>query len=255
MGNDAHDQRQLDIYGEIFDTAYLFYHVWDGLERYQDHGEKLDGDMWNDLRRLADEVCDVWMEKDQGIWEVRGGARNFVHSKVMCWVALHWAVLMARNFDLPGDIERWSKIRNEIKSITMERGYNEEIGSFTQAYDSETVDASALLLPMLHFIKGDDPKMASTVDTIQKRLTHNGLVYRYRVEETDEGVSGHEGTFTICSFWMVDNLAFLGRVEEARDLFSKLINYSNDLGLYSEEIDPTSGEFLGNFRRHSPTWH
>ncbi|MEZ4521910.1 MAG: glycoside hydrolase family 15 protein [Thermomicrobiales bacterium] len=116
-------------------------------------------------------------------------------------------------------------------------------------------DASALLLPMLHFIKGDDLKMASTVDTIQKRLTHNGLVYRYRVEETDEGVSGHEGTFTICSFWMVDNLAFLGRVEEARDLFSKLINYSNDLGLYWKRSTRPAANFSAISRRHSPTWH
>lgn len=247
IGNGAHDQRQLDIYGEIFDTAYLFYHVWNGLERFSDHGDKLDGEMWAGLRQLADEVCEVWHEKDQGIWEVRGGPQHFLHSKVMCWVALQRAVRLARSFDLPGDIDRWSRVRDEIKATTLERGYNEEIGAFTQAYDSDTLDASALLLPMVHFVKGDDPRMASTVDAIQQRLTHNGLVYRYLTEETDDGVAGDEGTFTICSFWMVDNLAFLGRVDEARDLFAKLINYSNDLGLYSEEIDPRTGEFLGNF--------
>lgn len=247
IGNGAYNQKQLDIYGEIFDAAYLFYEVWDGLERYGHAGAALDGEMWEGLCRLADKVCDVWLEKDQGIWEVRGGPQHFVHSKVMCWVALQRAVRLARSFDLPGDIERWSKIRDEIKAMTIARGYNEELGAFTQAYDSSALDASALLLPMVHFVKGDDPRMESTVNAIQEHLTHNGLVYRYRVEETDDGISGHEGTFTICSFWMVDNLAFLGRVEEARDLFAKLINYSNDLGLYSEEIDPRTGEFLGNF--------
>ncbi len=178
---------------------------------------------------------------------MRGGPQHFVHSKAMCWVALQRAVRLARSFNLPGDIERWAKIRDEIKATTLERGYNDEIGAFTQAYDSSALDASALLLPMVHFIKGDDPRMASTVDAIQKHLTHNGLVYRYHVDDTDDGVAGGEGTFTICSFWMVDNLSFLGRIDEARDLFAKLINYSNDLGLYSEEIDPRTGEFLGNF--------
>ncbi len=247
IGNGAHDQRQLDIYGEIFDTAYLFYEVWDGLERYGHDGVALAGRMWDALQRLADEVCDVWREKDQGIWEVRGGPQHFLHSKVMCWVALQRAVRLAKRHELPGDIERWSKIRDEIKAMTLARGFNAELGAFTQAYDSDTLDASALLLPMVHFVKGDDPRMAGTVDAIQEHLTHNGLVYRYRTEETDDGVAGHEGTFTICSFWMVDNLAFLGRVDKARELFAKLINYSNDLGLYSEEIDPRTGEFLGNF--------
>ncbi|CAN5748971.1 glycoside hydrolase family 15 protein [soil metagenome] len=247
IGNGAYDQRQLDIYGEIFDTAYLFYYVWERLERYSHHEETLEGPMWKNLRELADEVCDVWMEKDQGIWEVRGGPQHFVHSKVMCWVALQRAVRLARHFDLPGDIERWSKIRDEIKATTLERGYNEELGCFTQAYDSTALDASALLLPMVHFVKGDDPRMAGTVDAIQNQLTEDGLVYRYLIEETDDGLSGDEGTFTICSFWLVDNLSFLGRIDEARDLFAKLINFSNDLGLYSEEIDPRTGEFLGNF--------
>ena len=247
IGNGAYDQKQLDLYGEIFDTAYLFYHVWNGLERYRDHGDELSGEMWEGLRQLADEVCDVWLEKDQGLWEVRGGPQHFLHSKVMCWVALQRAVRLARSFDLPGDVERWSKIRDEIKAMTLKRGFNEELGAFAQAYDSAALDASALLLPMVHFIDAEDPRMVGTVDAIQKHLTHDGLVYRYRIDETDDGLSGDEGTFTICSFWMVDNLAFLGRVDEARDLFAKLINYSNDLGLYSEEIDPRTGDFLGNF--------
>jgi GH15 family glucan-1,4-alpha-glucosidase len=247
IGNGAWDQKQLDIYGEIFDTAYLFYDVWDGMERYSDHGDELGGEMWSALQRLADEVCDVWHEKDHGIWEVRGGPQHFVHSKVMCWVALQRAVRMARDFNLPGDVDRWSKVRDEIKAMTLERGYNDELGAITQAYDSDALDASALLLPMIHFIRADDPRMEGTINAIQKHLTHDGLVYRYHVDETDDGVPGGEGTFTICSFWMVDNLAFLGRVDEARDLFAKLINYSNDLGLYSEEIDPKTGEFLGNF--------
>jgi GH15 family glucan-1,4-alpha-glucosidase len=154
---------------------------------------------------------------------------------------------MARDFELPGDIERWSRTRDEIKAVTLERGYNAEIGAFTQTFDGTTLDASALLMPMVHFIKGDDPRMESTVDAIQRQLMHNGLVYRYRTDETDDGVPGDEATFTLCSFWLVDNLTFLGRITEARALFSRLINYSNELGLYSEEIDPHTGEFLGNY--------
>jgi GH15 family glucan-1,4-alpha-glucosidase len=248
IGNGAYDQRQLDIYGEIFDAAYLFYSVWKGLERFADHSsEQIDAAMWAGLREIADEVCEIWKEADQGIWEVRGGPQHFVHSKAMCWVALQRAVLLARKFELPGDIERWSETRDEIKRTTLERGFNAELGAFTQAYDSNNLDASALLLPMIHFIKADDPRMVGTVDAIQRDLTRDGLVYRYRTSETDDGVPGGEGTFTICSFWLVDNLSFLGRVDEARRLFARLITYSNDLGLYSEEIDAHTGEFLGNF--------
>jgi GH15 family glucan-1,4-alpha-glucosidase len=248
VGNGAFDQRQLDIYGEIFDAAYLFYSVWNGLERFADHSNgQIDAGMWTGLREIADEVCEVWKEADQGIWEVRGGPQHFVHSKAMCWVALQRAVLLARKFELPGDIERWSETRDEIKRTTLERGFNAELGAFTQAYDSNNLDASALLLPMIHFIKADDPRMVGTVDAIQRDLTRDGLVYRYRTSETDDGVPGGEGTFTICSFWLVDNLSFLGRVDEARRLFARLITYSNDLGLYSEEIDAHTGEFLGNF--------
>ncbi len=247
IGNGAHDQKQLDIYGEILDTAYLFYSVWGALERYSDHSDKLEGRRWENLRDAADYVCNVWMEKDQGLWEVRGGPQHFVHSKVMCWVALQRAGRLAREFDLPGDVERWSEVRNKIKATIFERGYNEELGYFTQAFESNALDASALLFPMVHFINASDPRMVGTIDAIRQQLTRDGLVYRYHVDETDDGLPGGEGAFTICSFWMVDNLAFLGRVDEARDLFARLIGYANDLGLYSEEIDPVNGEFLGNF--------
>jgi GH15 family glucan-1,4-alpha-glucosidase len=203
--------------------------------------------MWPNLARLADEVCDVWTTPDQGIWEVRGGPQHFVHSKAMCWVALQRAVRLARRFNLPGDIERWSRTRDEIKQTTLERGFNEDLGAFTQAYDSTNLDASALLLPMLHFIKADDPRMVGTVEAIQRQLTRDGLVYRYRTSETDDGLPGDEGTFMLCSFWLVDNLAFQGRVDEARRIFARLVSYANDLGLYSEEIDAYTGEFLGNF--------
>lgn len=247
IGNAAYKQRQLDIYGQILDTAYLFYDVWGGIERYGVDRERFDAQVWANLRRLADEVCEVWMEKDSGIWEMRSEPDHHVHSKVMCWVALQRALLLARHFNLPADTERWRKVRDEIKATTLERGFNAELNSFTQTYDGDALDASALLMPMVHFIPADDPRMVGTVEAIQRKLMRNGLVYRYLTDEIDDGVPGSEATFTLCSFWMVDNLTFLGRIDEARELFSRLINYANDLGLYSEEIDPETGEFLGNF--------
>lgn len=247
VGNGAYTQRQHDIYGEVLDTAYLFFVVWRGSEKYPGHEDELRGHMWDHLRGMADRVVEEWREPDAGIWEVRGGDQHFVYSKLLCWVALHRAVRIAETFDLDGDLETWKRTRDEIRRTVLERGYNEELGAFTQALDSDVLDASVLLMPMVHFIRGDDPRMLSTIDRIQEHLMHNGMVYRYLTEETDDGLPGGEGAFTLCSFWMVDNLVFAGRVGEARDLFSNLIGHSNDLGLYSEEIDPRTGEFLGNF--------
>ncbi len=247
IGNGAHDQKQLDIYGEVMDTAYLFYYAWDGLERYTGHGDQLEGQMWDSLRALANQVVERWMEKDSGLWEVRGGPRHFVHSKVMCWVAMQRAIRLAEEFDLPADLDTWRETKDAIRAAIMERGYNKEIGAFTQSFDSDVLDASVLLMPMVHFIKGDDPKMLSTIRAIEDRLCPDGLVYRYLPHEVDDGLEGREGAFTLCSFWMVDNLVFAGRLADAREMFSNLIDYGNDLGLFSEEINPETGEFLGNF--------
>ncbi|MFW6074240.1 MAG: glycoside hydrolase family 15 protein [Chloroflexota bacterium] len=246
-GNGAYQQKQLDIYGEILDTAYLFYVVWGGLERYSEYRDRFEGPGWESFRNLADQVVERWMEKDAGIWEVRGEKQHFVYSKFMCWVALHRAIKIAERFDLPADLDTWRSTRDEIKRTVMERGYNEEIGAFTQTFDGDALDASVLLMPMVHFIRADHPKMASTIDRVNEHLMPNGLVYRYLTEETDDGLSGDEGAFTMCSFWMVDNLVFRGEVSEARELFAGLIAHANDLGLYSEEIHPETGEFLGNF--------
>ena len=236
IGNRAHDQLQLDIYGEIMDSAHLF----------RKFGGNIDDEYWAYLRRVVAFVLDHWREPDDGIWESRGGAQHWVYSKVMCWVALDRAIKAAQDLDLPSDLPRWREARQAIHDEILERGYDAERGHFVQAYDSTVLDASLLLLPLVGFIRATDPRMRATIEAIERELTTpEGLVYRYR--ETDDGLGGDEGAFVICSFWLCDNLIFLGRKDEARALFEKLRTYSNDLDLYSEELDPRTLSMLGNF--------
>jgi GH15 family glucan-1,4-alpha-glucosidase len=236
IGNAAHCQLQLDVYGELLDSAHL-YRKFDG---------KIDADYWEYLTRVVDFVIEHWREPDDGIWETRGGPRDFVFSKVMCWVALDRAIKAARALDLPADLDRWRDVRSEIKDDVFIKGFDPERGAFVQSYGSKNLDAAALMLPLVGFIRADEPRMRSTIDAIERELTSpHGLVYRYR--DFDDGLSGGEGTFLMCAFWLADNLIQLGQLERARALFEQLESHANDLGLFSEQIDGVNGQMLGNF--------
>ena len=236
MGNGAYSQFQLDIYGEVMDSAHL----------YRKFGGEMDPKYWQYLRRVVDFVIDHWREPDEGVWETRGGRQQFVFSKVWCWVALDRAIKAARALKLPGDVERWRRVRAEIKDEVLTKGYDDQRGAFVQAFGSKVLDASILMLPLVGFIRADDPRMRSTIEAIERELTSSqGFVYRYR--DFDDGLGGQEGTFTVCTFWLADDLILLGQVDKARKLFHKLLKCTNDLGLLSEEIDAETGEMLGNF--------
>jgi GH15 family glucan-1,4-alpha-glucosidase len=236
IGNGAHTQLQLDVYGELLDSAHL----------YRKFGGKVDPDYWQYLTRVVNFVIDNWREPDEGIWETRGGARHFVFSKVMCWVALDRAIKAARALDLPADLERWRAMRTEIRQDILDKGYDSERGAFVQAYGSKNLDAATLMLPLVRFIKANDPRMLSTIHAIERELTSPlGLVYRYR--NFDDGLTGDEGTFVMCTYWLADNLIELGQLDRARALFDKLNGYRNDLGLLAEQVHGETGELLGNF--------
>ncbi len=236
IGNGAYDQFQLDIYGELMDSAHL----------YRKFGGKVDPEYWEYLQKIVDFVIEHWRDPDDGIWETRGGRQHFVYSKVMCWVALDRAIKAARALDLPGDIDRWRRVRSEIKADVLANGFDAEQGVFVQAYGNQNLDASNLMLPLVGFIRPDDPRMRATIRATERELTSpQGFVYRYK--GYDDGLAGGEGTFTICTFWLADNLIALGELEKAKALFDGLMGYSNDLGLFSEEIDAASGQMLGNF--------
>jgi GH15 family glucan-1,4-alpha-glucosidase len=236
IGNAASDQLQLDIYGELIDSVYL----------YNKYGEPLYHEAWEDLTRIVEWVCDNWDQADEGIWETRGGKQNFTFSRLMCWVAIERAIRVARQRGLPADLVKWMRHRDEIYKQIMERGWSDRRQAFVQHYDSDVLDASLLLMPLVKFIAPTDPRWLSTLDAITKELVSDSLVYRYNAEASPDGLKGEEGTFSICSFWYVEALARAGRVDEARLAFEKMLTYANHLGLYSEEIGPT-GEQTGNF--------
>jgi GH15 family glucan-1,4-alpha-glucosidase len=241
IGNGAVNQKQLDIFGEVLDCIH-FFRRQGGFER---SGEELGGPLWEMMRSLVEYVCSHWHEPDSGIWEVRGAPRHFLYSKVMCWVALDRAIRAAQELHLEADLTRWCFVREQIRTDILERGYNTRLGAFTQAYDDTALDAANLLLPLVGFISPDDPRMRSTVERIIEHLTNeHGFVYRYK---SCDGLPGSEGTFTICTFWLVDNLAMQGHVTEARVLFERLLSYAGRLGLFSEEIDTQENVALGNY--------
>jgi len=237
IGNGAAGQFQLDVYGELMDSVYL----------YNKYGQPIGYDTWNQLVRMLNWVCDHWQEPDDGIWEVRGGRHHFVYSKMLAWVALDRGLRLAAKRSFPAPHERWTTARDRIYREVMDKGWNEEIGAFTQSYGSDALDASLLLMPLVLFISPRDPRMLSTLDRIMERLVSDSLVYRYRSgKAASDGVSGSEGTFCLCSFWLVEAMTRAGRLEEARLTFEKMLSYANPLGLYSEQIAPT-GDQLGNF--------
>jgi len=241
IGNGAAHQKQFDIFGEVLDCIHL-YRRQGCFERY---GERLEGPLWSLMCVMAEHVCKHWHDPDSGIWEVRDGEHHFVYSKVMCWVALDRVIRAAEQEHLDADLPRWRQVRDQIRTDILAHGYNTQIGAFSQYYGGANLDASCLLLPLVGFIAPDDPRMRSTVDRVMEQLTdERGFVYRYN---TEDGLQGYEGTFTICSFWLVDCLAMQGRVDEARSLFERLLSYAGRLGLFSEEIDSTNGGALGNY--------
>ncbi len=237
LGNAAHGQLQLDIYGAVMDAAYL-YNKW---------GAPLDYDLWRNVRRTMNWLSENWQQPDEGMWEVRGGRQQFVSSKVMCWVALERAVRISRQRGLPAGDGVWIRERDRIYEEVMEQGWNPERKSFVQHYGGEALDASLLLMPLVKFVGPTDPRWLSTLDSIQRELTYDTLVDRYNVEDAaSDGLTGNEGSFSLCSFWYVECLTKAGRVEEARLALEKMFSYANHLGLYAEEIG-RSGEALGNF--------
>jgi GH15 family glucan-1,4-alpha-glucosidase len=241
VGNGAYDQLQLDIYGELMDAVYL----------YNKYGDPIWYELWIHLRGLIDWVCDNWQRKDEGIWEVRSGRQHSVYSKLMCWVAVDRALRLADKRSFPADRERWLKVRDEIYEEIMDKGWSPERKAFVQAYGGDTLDASSLIMPLVFFVAPKGPRMLSTLDAINRPpkddgLVSNGLVFRYDVEKSADGLMGEEGTFNLCTFWLVEALTRAGRLEEARLIFEQMLGYANHLGLYAEEIGP-SGEALGNF--------
>ncbi len=246
VGNGAADQLQLDIYGELMDAVYL-------SNKYQ---TPISYDFWSHLRVMINWVCDHWQQPDEGIWEVRGGRAHFVYSKLMCWVAIDRAIRLAAKRSFPSDTERWVRVRDEIYEDIIENGWSDDVEAFTQAYGRDALDASNLIMPMVFFMSPSDPRMLKTLDAIRKSpanggLVYSNLVYRYNLNETADGLEGEEGTFNMCTFWLVEALTRAGRseparLEEARMMFEHMLGYANHLGLYSEEIGP-KGEHLGNF--------
>ncbi|MFI9390019.1 glycoside hydrolase family 15 protein [Streptomyces bauhiniae] len=236
VGNAAAPQLQLDIYGALIDSIYL-YDKW---------AQPISSGQWDDVCHLVSWVCDHWDQPDEGVWETRGGRKNFLYSRLMCWVAIERAIRLANHRGLPADLPRWSGARDDIYRRIMDRGWSEERGAFTQCEDSDVLDASLLMMPLAKFIAPTDPKWLSTLDALTEDLVSDSLVYRYDPEASPDGLRGDEGTFSICSFWYVEALVRAGRVDEARLAFEKMLTYANHLGLYAEEIGRT-GEQQGNF--------
>jgi GH15 family glucan-1,4-alpha-glucosidase len=237
IGNAASAQLQLDIYGELMDAVYL----------YDKYGTPIAYDVWTHLRRMLDWVADNWTRPDDGIWEVRGGQQNFVYSKVQCWVALDRALRLATKRSLSIDFPRLASVRNEIYETIMTKGWDPQRRTFVQHFGTEALDASNLIMPLVFFISPTDPRMRGTLERTMAELVSDSLVYRYEVGKgAGDGLTGAEGTFNMCTFWLVEALTRAGYLEQARYIFEKMFTYANHLGLYAEEIGPC-GEALGNF--------
>jgi GH15 family glucan-1,4-alpha-glucosidase len=237
VGNNAVDQLQLDVYGEVMNALHLA----------RVGGLQADETAWNIQCAMLVHLEKIWNQPDEGIWETRGGRQHFTFSKVMAWVAFDRAIKSAESFDLPAPLDHWHAVRAQIHADVCEKGYNAALNAFTQVYGGDELDASVLLLPLLGFLPPSDPRIAGTVAGVEKFLLHDGFVMRYRTTEFDDGLPPGEGTFLACSFWMVDNLALQGRVKEATTMYERLLSLANDVGLLSEEYDPTAKRLVGNF--------
>ncbi len=246
VGNEAYSQLQLDIYGELMDSVYL----------YNKHGEPISYDFWLQLQRMLDWLCDHWQQPDQGVWESRGGEKQHVYSKLMCWVAFDRGLRLAGKRSFPADRQRWMTIRDQLYQEIFEQGWNPELKSFVQIYGGDTLDAGCLIMPLVFFMAPNDPRMIETLEKVQQPpqqggLTVNSLVYRYNPETAEDGLSGQEGTFNLCTFWLVEALTRAGRtdptqLDKARLIFEEMLSYSNHLELFAEETG-INGLALGNY--------
>ena len=239
IGNAAHQQFQLDVYGEVTDA----------LHQARAHGLDPDDNVWSLSRTLLDFLEGIWDQPDEGIWEVRGPRRHFTHSKVLAWVAFDRGIEAVERFGRPGPAERWRRIRDAIHEEVCREAFNVELNAFTQSYGSHGLDASTLLIPLVGFLPADDPRVAGTIAAIERQLTRDGFVERYRTKEHNDvdGLPGGEGVFLPCSFWLVDAMILQGREADARALFEKLLGVASNLGLFAEEYDPVEQRLLGNY--------
>ena len=238
IGNQASEQLQLDVYGEVLDALF----------QGRAHGLPAEAPAWALERKLLQHLETAWRDPDEGLWEIRGPRRHFTHSKVMCWVAFDRAVRSCEEQRFEGPVERWRELRDEIHDEVCRRGYDPSLASFTQSYGSKSLDASLLVMPLVGFLPATDERVQGTVDAIQRTLMRDGLVLRYVTDgENVDGLPPGEGVFLPCSFWLVDCLELLGRHDEAHALFERLLGIANDVGLYSEEYDPAEQRLLGNF--------
>ena len=236
VGNGAFDQRQNDVFGAALDSVLL----------HSRRSQRIPRRLWPLVQAQAECAKAVWRQPDQGIWEARGKPHHYVSSKLMCWVALDRAAQLA---NIRGDTElaaSWAQTASEIKSDILEHGLDKR-GVLRQHYETDALDASTLLAAIFGFLRGDDPRLRATVLAVADELSENGFVLRYRTEQTDDGLSGKEGTFVICSFWLVSALAIIGEMQRARDLMERLVKVTSPLGLYAEEFDVATGRHLGNF--------
>ncbi|OPH81328.1 glycoside hydrolase family 15 protein [Nitrobacter vulgaris] len=237
IGNEAVDQIQLDVYGELIETLYT--------AREAELAPLAEA--WRLVGVLLDHLATIWRKPDNGIWEVRGEPRAFTHSRLMCWVAFDRAVKSVEHFGLDGPVDRWRELRDTIHADICENGFNPNRNSFTQYYGGKALDASLLLIPQVGFLPADDPRVIGTITAIEQDLVRNGFVLRYSTDQVDDGVGGEEGAFLACSFWLADAYVMLGRIDDASKLFESLLAIRNDLGLLAEEYDPIGRRLVGNF--------
>jgi alpha,alpha-trehalase len=236
IGNAAYKQRQNDVYGALLDSVYIH-------SKVQSH---LPHELWEALCRQVEAAISVWDDPDQGIWEGRGKPKHYVSSKLMCWVAVDRGCRLADRIGDDDRLARWTEVADQIHADILDHGVSDR-GVFRQHYETDALDASTLLIPLVRFLPPDDERVVKTVKAVHEELTEDGLVLRYRVDETDDGLHGEEGTFTICSFWLASALSEIGDADAAREICERLLNYAGPLGLYAEELDPKTGRHWGNF--------
>jgi GH15 family glucan-1,4-alpha-glucosidase len=237
IGNAAFHQFQLDVYGEVL-LSFDSYHRAGGI---------IDDSLWILAEAMVESALRNWQKPDNGIWEIRSEPRHYTYSKLMAWAAVDRGLRLAQALKRPIDFARWRRARAEIKASLLENGWNEKRGSFVQSYGATNLDASSLFIPMVGFLSAEDPRMVSTIAAIQKELVHDGFVRRYLPSQADDGIGGEEGAFTMCSLWLAGSLVTSGRLDEAREIFERVTRVGNHVGLFSEMVEPKTGEFLGNY--------